>query len=130
MDILTHGIVVGIFSGIISNLLVLLWFGKNVPIFFQNNAINKDSDIVSIYISVIFTAVIYTIIVLLFNWYIVLIDNKNNILFVEYIVTIDRLKMFVEVFLLSFLFLGGRSLLYGKIVLNLSNDKLKVIGYD
>jgi len=116
----------GFIAGIISNFLILYWFEKEIPMFFQIEKINKNTDNTSFYISILLTAATYLLLSLLLHWYAVGFSTD----FSTVVEKIGRVEVFFEVFLLSFLFLGGRSLLYGKIVLNLNNVDLKVGSYD
>lgn len=125
MDILTL-MLFGTFSGIISNSLVLYWFGKEIPMFFQVHVINRNTQKIALYVSWIATAIVYTIIILLIHLYIGYIKGNTG----TALLNISIMEIIVEVFLGSFLFLGGRSLLYGKIVKNLNNKQLKIMSYE
>lgn len=116
----------GFGAGIISNFLILYWFEKEIPGFFQNERINKNVNKISLYISLVFMSITYLLIVLLIHWY----SKDFSISLIETVKGVQWFNVFIEVFFLSFLLLGGRSLLYSKLVLNLNNIKLKVGSYD
>ena len=121
----------GIVGGILGNLIILYWFEKEIPMFFQVEIINKKSSKKALFISLIFTAITYTVIVLLFHLY---VSYNSALPLINNLTTIFQnilwLALMAEVFLSSMLFLGGRSLLYGKIVKNLNNAQLKVLSYE
>jgi hypothetical protein len=109
---------------------------KNIISFFQNGVINKNSENVPLFISIFGSAIVYVVIAILIQWYLIIIFGENNSCFEDFISNMlyaDQtiaIKMFIEVFIGSILFLGGRSLIYGKLVLGLNNAELKVLSYD